>query len=61
MSLIIVNISISIIFILFVLVLWFSYERSLLDQPLIGLVLIDVEFDMEDHSSIPAIVIGRGL
>jgi hypothetical protein len=60
MSLIIVNISISIIFILFVLVLWFSYERSL-DQPLIGLVLIDVEFDMEDHSSIPAIVIGRGL
>jgi hypothetical protein len=30
-------------------------------QSLVGLVVIDTELDKEDHSSIPATVIGRGL
>jgi hypothetical protein len=31
----------------------------LVNQSLVGLVVIDVEFDMENYISIPAIAIGR--
>jgi hypothetical protein len=31
------------------------------DQSLVGLVVIDAEFGREDHISIPAIAIGKGL
>jgi hypothetical protein len=39
----------------------YDHMKQLNDRLLVGLVVIDAELDREDHVSIPATAIGRGL